>query len=478
MTEYITGVKNSLPFHYFEKISKIPRGSGNEDAICDYIVEFAKERGLYVSRDANNNVLIKKGATRGRENDPTLLLQAHTDMVCEKNEATKHDFLKDEIRLIQKGTVLTADNTTLGADDGFGVALMLAILDDSSLSVPNIECLFTSREEIGLVGASLYDYSDIKAKYLINLDSAEEDTVIIGCCGGIRTELIYPVSFSEANGFGYTVKIGGLCGGHSGEDIDKGRLNANILMGSVLSSIKSYTPLRISHISGGDKDNAIPRECRCSFITDKKIDGIIDSLTSEAMDKATASEDSDIFVKIEKCDTSPAISYENTDKIIEALSIDNGVLKYRNVAPILPETSRNLARVRTSDKDISIGFSSRSYKEGALNSAADDVKALADRMGAEAYHHESYPGWESCKDSALVKAWTEAYGSVNGGAPDITLIHAGLECGVITSRVCGMEGISVGCNVHDLHTPKESMEIDSFDRVYEIAIKFLEKGVR
>jgi len=477
MTDYITGVKNPLPFYYFEKISKIPRGSGNEDAVCDYLVKFARERGLYVSRDEHNNVLIKKAAARGREKEPTILLQAHTDMVCEKNEATEHDFLNDEIKLVQIGNVLMADNTTLGADDGFGVALMLAVLDDNSLSIPNIECLFTSREEIGLVGATLFDYSKIGAGYLINLDSAEEDTVIIGCCGGIRTELTLPVSFSEAEGYGYSIEIGGLCGGHSGEDIDKGRLNSNILMGSILSSIKSYTPIRISNISGGDKDNAIPRECRCIFIADRSIDAIIDSIASEAKSKVIAREDGDICVEIRKCDTSSAVSYENTDKIIKALSIRNGVLRYRDIAPVLPEVSRNLARIRTSTNNISIGFSSRSYKADSLNFAADEIKDLATNMGASAYHHEAYPGWESDRSSSLVKAWSDAYEKIKGGAPDITLIHAGLECGVITSRIQGMEGISVGCNVHNLHTPKESMEIDSFDRVYEIAVEFLKKGV-
>ena len=477
MTDYITGVKNPLPFYYFEIISKIPRGSGNEDAVCDYLVKFARERGLYVSRDEHNNVLIKKAAARGREKEPTILLQAHTDMVCEKNEATEHDFLNDEIKLVQIGNVLMADNTTLGADDGFGVALMLAVLDDNSLSIPNIECLFTSREEIGLVGATLFDYSKIGAGYLINLDSAEEDTVIIGCCGGIRTELTLPVSFSEAEGYGYSIEIGGLCGGHSGEDIDKGRLNANILMGSILSSIKSYTPIKISNISGGDKDNAIPRECRCIFVADRSIDAIIDSIASETKSKVIAREDGDIWVEIRKCDTSSTVSYEDTDKIIKILSIDNGVLKYRDILPILPEASRNLARIRTSADDISIGFSSRSYKSDVLKLAADEIIELATEIGADAYHHEAYPGWESPKDSSLIKSWSNAYRAIKGSEPKITLIHAGLECGVITSRVKELEAISVGCNVHDLHTPKEMMELDSFDRVYEIAIEFLKRGM-
>ena len=225
MLEIIRGVKNEAPFKYFEEISKIPRASGNEAEIANYLVEFAKNLGLSYYKDDANNVLIVKNASAGRENDEPIMLQAHTDMVAEKNVATVHDFKSDPIKLIQEGNVLRADGTTLGADDGFGVAIIMAMLAEKEISTPKVECLFTSSEEIGLVGASKFDYSKIESRRIINLDSAEEDTVIIGCCGGIRTELTLPVTFENGNFKGYKLTIGGLCGGHSGEDIDKGRLN-------------------------------------------------------------------------------------------------------------------------------------------------------------------------------------------------------------------------------------------------------------
>ena len=350
MLKYIQGVKNEKPFEYFEAISRIPRASGNEGEIADYLVSFAKEHNLYAIKDEANNVLIVKNATQGRENEPSIMLQAHTDMVAEKNKETKHDFEKDPIELIQEGNILRANNTTLGADDGFGVAIMLSILEDKSISHPKIECLFTSSEEIGLVGASKFDYSKLTSKRMVNLDSAEENSVIIGCCGGIRTELTLPVKTEKGEFFGYKITIGGLCGGHSGEDIDKNRLNAHILMGKLLSKLKNEITFNISYINGGDKDNAIPRECECVIITDKEISKA--EINDYARSFLKANEDGGLYVKIEKTTTSRSIFPEDTDKIIKVLSIDNGVLEYRKAAPILPRLSRNLARIRTNENNI------------------------------------------------------------------------------------------------------------------------------
>ena len=204
------------------------------------------------SIDEANNVFVVKNATQGRENEPTVMLQAHTDMVCEKNIATQHDFTKDPISLIQEGNILRANGTTLGADDGFGVAIMLAVLDDNSFSHPKIECLFTSSEEIGLVGASKFDYSKVTATQMINLDSAEENTIIIGCCGGLRSDMTLTCQTEENNKSAYRITVGGLIGGHSGEDIDRKRLNSHILIGTILKSIKKTTNFKIAYISGGE----------------------------------------------------------------------------------------------------------------------------------------------------------------------------------------------------------------------------------
>lgn len=469
----IDNVKAFLPLEYFKEISKIPRGSGNETEIANYLCDFAKKNGLWYSKDENNNVFIKKNATQGRENEDAILLQAHTDMVCEKNVSSSHDFTKEPIKLVFEGNILRADGTTLGADDGYGVAIIMALLSDSSVSHPRLECLFTSSEETGLVGASAFDYSVISAKSLINLDGAEENTVIIGCCGGIRTELTYPLEYEQTTLPAYDISIRGLYGGHSGEDINKGRLNANTLMGNILSYVYEKAPIRVAKISGGDKDNAIPRECDATVVTSFPLCDIKDEISTYAKSFLEAKEDGNLTVEIKKSTTSKAFSEKATLDLIKILSVPNGVLKYRETPPILPKMSRNLARIRTSDNGFSIGFSSRAYLEPDLKASTDELDKLAKDMGATTHHHEGYPGWESPSDSSLAKAWAKSYERKTNTSPEITLIHAGLECGIITSRVKDLTAISVGCNVHDLHTPNEVMELDSFKRIYEVASEFL-----
>ena len=245
MLQSIKNVENQLPFYYFEQISKIPRSSGNEKGIVEYIKNIAIENGLEYYMDQGDNILVKKKGSVGRENEDTIMLQAHTDMVAEKNNNTVHSFETDPITLIQEGNILRARGTTLGADDGFGVAIMLAMLTSKDLSTPPLECLFTASEEIGLVGAGKFDYSKISAKRMINLDSAEENTVIIGCCGGVRTEMTIPADYVSTQKNGIKLTIGGLCGGHSGEDIDKGRKNANIVMGAILSEVNKEIPIQV-----------------------------------------------------------------------------------------------------------------------------------------------------------------------------------------------------------------------------------------
>ena len=476
MLNIIKGVKNEKPFKYFEEISLIPRASRNEKEIADYVVNFAEKRGLWYLRDEANNVLIVKNATQGRENEGSLMLQAHTDMVAEKNVGTAHDFATDPIELIQEGNILRAKGTTLGADDGFGVAIMLSVLDSDDISHPRLECLFTSAEEVGLEGASAFDYSHIQSKNMINMDSAEENTIIIGCCGGIRTDLKMGVTRECVKGEGYKVTIGGLCGGHSGEDIDRKRLNAHILMGKLLKRIKEDTDIRICTVTGGDKDNAIPRECECVISLEKDTD--LSYLEAYARSFLEAKEDGGLFVKVEKADTGKVLSKKDTENMLKILSVPNGVLVYRAEPPILPETSRNLARIRTAEGEISVGFSSRSYLEWRLDESVEFLDSLASEVGATTRHHERYPGWANEKDIPLVKNWKASYEKVSGGTTEPTLIHAGLECGLITRAVEGLNAISVGCNVHDLHTPQETMELDSMDRIYDSLLEFLKSEIK
>ncbi|MBE6604776.1 MAG: aminoacyl-histidine dipeptidase [Ruminococcaceae bacterium] len=475
MQYVINDLEPSALFHYFEEISAIPRPSLGEDKIADYLEAFAKARGLWCYRDGANNVLIRKPASKGRENAPTLLLQAHTDMVCEKRPEVVHDFNTEGLTLCRKGDLLFAEGTTLGADDGFGVAIMLALLADSALSHPPLECLFTSAEEIGLVGAGRFDYRLLLARYMLNLDSAEENTVIVGCCGGIRSKISLPVFPSSVEGAALTVTVGGLCGGHSGEDVHRGRLNANVEMGRLLQKLADTTKIRLAHLSGGDKSNAIPRDCTATVWVEDAAAAEAFAADAQAYFSAgiMAKEDENAFVRVERCEIHTALSFEDTAKVLRVLSLPNGVLSWRTDPPIMPHYSRNLASVRTSGECIVFELSSRSPDASLLELSCREQSGLAASIGATVSYSGSYPGWESATDAPLVKMWQQAYASAFGLEVTPTLIHAGLETGLITNAVKGLEAISVGCHIHDLHTPVETMELDSFARIYQTIVEFL-----
>ena len=468
-------IANDAALRFFEEISAIPRASYHEKEIAEYLEKFAADRGLFCYRDAAHNVLIKRPATAGREKEPVVLLQAHTDMVAEKHSHIDHDFLRDGVKLQREGDRLFANGTTLGADDGFGVAIMLAVLDDNELSAPALECLFTSAEEVGLVGAGKFDYSRISAKYMLNLDSAEEDTVIVGCCGGVRSTLTVPVTFEELQGQGFTLSVGGLCGGHSGEDIHRNRLNANVLIGKLLVALGEYTPFRLVHITGGDKSNAIPRECKVTLLPDD-IDAARAFLEGgEALARSfiCAKEDEGLTLKAEAVRVTRAISYADTDKILQALQLPNGILHMRKEPPIMPETSRNLASVRTEKDCIIINLCARSPRAERFLELRREEAELAKSISGRVEYDNAYPGWEGDMNAPLVDTWQKALFAVTGKHAAPTLIHAGLETGVITNAVKGLEAIAVGCNIHDLHTPFETMEISSFLRISHTVKEFL-----
>lgn len=477
MKYLINDIEPSAPFRFFEEISAIPRVSLEEEKIADYLVSFAADRGLWCYRDTAHNVLIRKPAASGRENEPTVLLQAHTDMVAEKRPDVAHDFKTEGLTLLREGDNLFADGTTLGADDGFGVAVMLSVLDDGTLSHPALECLFTSAEEIGLVGASQFDYSHLTARYMLNLDSAEEDTVIVGCCGGMRSELTVPVCFSQANAMGITLTVGGLCGGHSGEDIHRGRLNANILMGELLTALRAHTPFRIASLTGGDKSNAIPRDCTVTLVPDSMsaAECFLSEVEGLARAKITAAEDEGLFISTGVAPVSGMLSYADTDKLMAVLSLPNGILHMRREPPIMPESSRNLANCRTLADRVVFVLSSRSAKDSCLAESRAEQDSLAATLGGSVKYFGIYPGWESAMDAPLVRTWQRAYHTVTGGETTPTLIHAGLETGLITNAVKNLEAIAVGCNIHDLHTPQETMELDSFARIYRAVLLFLQE---
>lgn len=463
----------NLPFRFFEQIARIPRPSGHEEGIADYLCTFAAQNGLFCYRDAKNNVLIKKPASAGREGEAPLLLQAHTDMVAEKNANVTHDFLRDPIRLVREGDLLRADGTTLGADDGAGVAMMLALLCEAP-SHPALECLFTTSEEVGLEGAAAFDYSKISARRLVNLDGNEENVIVTGCCGGLRTDVRMSITTETVKGEGLLLRVSGLCGGHSGEDIDKGRGNALTLMAEWLSALFGKITFHISSLCGGDKDNAIPRECTAEILPGEldTAQALLIARAKELKPLCTASEDAALTFTVERVEVTQAISVQETEQALYLLSSRGGVLARR--ADGTPHTSRNIASVRTEEGQMRLTVSTRSYEAGEIEKWRHEMESRATNVGAEVAHRGAYPGWESAPDSALADCWKAAMRAISGKEPQTVVIHAGLECGLISDHLPGLIAISMGPNAKYLHTPAECMELSSFSRFYRALLLLLQ----
>ena len=472
MEYLIKGRKPESFFNYFEEISAIPRGSGNEKGIADYIVDFANKRGLYCYRDEVNNVFVRMPASAGRENEGAVMLQGHTDMVCEKNADVVHDFEKDGIKLVLNGDLLTADGTTLGADNGVAVAMMLAILDGELESHPAIECLFTVSEEVGLDGAKAFDYSIAKAEKMLNLDSEGEGMATVSCAGGVRSDIVLKADKCDCSGKkAIEISISGLSGGHSGADIHTGKANANKLMGRVLCAILEKIEIAIAEINGGSKDNAIPRECSAVIVLDEADVDVAKAIVSEQLcqiknevneDDAEVDIEAKLLGNADKC-----FSAELSRKVIAFVnSIANGVLAMSNDIKDLVEFSRNLGVIRTNNEGIELILSTRSSTESLLDSSERELALLADMMGGEIRHHGRYPGWKYEKDSELRVKYIDAARKILGLEPQILAIHAGLECGIIKSHINNMDIISIGPEMRGIHSPDEVLDLASCERFW------------
>ncbi len=473
--EYIIKGYDSTALRYFEEISAIPRASGNEQAVTDYIAQFAKAHGLAYYRDEASNILVWKNATAGRENEDVLLLQAHTDMVAEKNADSTHDFTRDGIRLVQEGNILRADGTTLGADDGFGVALMLAALSECE-DHPPLECLFTATEETGLCGAVRFDYSRVRSKKLINLDSAEESDIIIGCCGGYRNNMACDVTEESAEGMGISVVVSGLCGGHSGEDIHRGRANAIAILRRLIARVQGEMPVRIARIGGGSRENVIPREASALISVEDtaRAMALLQAECEACRADCRAEEDAGLCFVLSLSPFTSLLTEEDTARVLHLLSIPHGVLAWREEGKSA-YLSRNLASVCLKNGVVTVGLSTRCPKTESLDKSNEDIAAFAARVGARFLPISTYCGWESDEGIDLVREWRDAYRAVTGEDMRVTVIHAGLECGVICGSVPGMDAIAIGCNIHNLHSPDECMELDSFVRVENTLRTYLAK---
>ena len=483
-------------WEFFEEFSKIPHGSGNTKEISDYIVKFAKDRGLKYRQDEANNVVIFKDATEGYEDSDSVILQGHIDMVAVKDEGVDKDLEKDHIDLdiihaddtedseglkgeFKHDEWVTAKGTTLGADDGIAVAYMLAILDSDEYKHPALECVFTVDEEIGMLGAVALDTSDLKGKILLNVDSQHEGKYVTSCAGGVIVEANLPINKEPITPYVIEFKIDGLTGGHSGTAIDQYRMNGLISMGRILLKCFQNVGMRILTVDGGVADNAIPTEAEAAIVvleenkeeTVKIIKETFEEIKEEYKNtdpnaKLTINEVGEQSVK--------ALGDGSTlATIIAMANMPNGIQRM-NIDTNSVETSLNLGVVRTLDDRVTYKLLVRSTKETAKNNVVEQIRALIEIFGGEIKTYGGYTGWEPVENSKATKVLVDNFKELFGKEPKVGSVHAGLECGVFCSKIEELDAISFGPQADDIHTTDEKVSILSVQRYWELMLKTLE----
>ena len=477
MKNVLKDLNPSLVFKYFEEISQIPRGSGNEKEISNFLYKFAKDLGLEVIQDEHLNILIRKPATEGYENCPGVILQGHMDMVCEKNKDADHDFEKDPIDLRIIDDMIYANGTTLGADNGIAVAMGLAVLASNDLAHPSLEVLITSNEEAGMTGANGLDGGILKGKYIINLDSEEEGYLLVSCAGGNRAYVTLPLTYKsvDENKQALLVEVKGLLGGHSGMDIVKQRANSNVVMGRILNLLD--VDYDLVEVNGGSKNNAIPRECEAKVVVDKnQVDAIKSSVSKieEILKHEFSTTDPGLKVIVEETTADKALTDDCKSKALLLLNlIPNGIQTQSMDIEGLVESSTNLGVVKTSEDKMSFESAVRSSVATLRENINNKTKLLADSVGANFENTDGYPAWEYVKDSKLEHICVDVYEKLTGKKPIITAIHAGLECGLLLDKMNGAEAISMGPDMFEVHTPNEHLSIPSVKNVYEFLLEVL-----
>lgn len=478
MEYIINGYEPRRLFEIFEEISAIPRGSGNEKGIADYICAFAERLGLFYIRDEVNNVFIRKEAGEGYKDAPSVLLQGHTDMVCEKNASTVHDFTKDPLKLCVKDGFLSADGTTLGADDGVAVAMMLALLE-SNEDLPMLECLFTVGEETGLEGAESFDYSVITAKKMINMDSEGEGIAVVSSAGGADVCYTLATDRVKCPDRPVRIKVTGLMGGHSGTDISTCRMNANRVMGRVLSRLYEKRPFNLVSISGGNMKNAIARECvsEISVLDKAEIENELDIIRDE-IESEVCAEDKGFKIYLDKGKSSAnMLTYKDTWTLISLLTLaPNGVFAMSPDFEGLVRTSCNCGVVECDEKEIKVWVKTRSSSNSEHALLLDTLTGVGRVLGVESEISGMYESWDYCKDSQLAKQFVETYKKL---FPDSKIelktaaIHAGLECGIIISHLGECDTIAIGPDVFDIHSPDERLDLASLERFWKLVLALI-----
>ncbi|MGL5352133.1 MAG: aminoacyl-histidine dipeptidase [Clostridium sp.] len=470
----LQNIEPKLVFSYFEEISQIPRGSGNEKAISDYLVKFAKDLNLEVIQDEVLNVIIKKPGTKGYENSKTVIIQGHMDMVCEKNKGTDHDFKKDPLKLRVVGDKIYATDTTLGADNGIAVAYGLALVASNDIPHPPLEILLTTDEETGMSGAMGISKENVDGKLLINIDNEEEGQLLVSCAGGVRsTSTIKIESEDKANKTIVLLTVRGLKGGHSGIEIHKERGNSNKIMGRILKDLSSKVNFNIQSINGGSKNNAIPREMDALIAIDSKdLEKVKEVVSNWEAILLNELKTQDPGIKLEAQvvnDSSNKIfTADCTKKVVELLYLYPNGINTRSVQiEGLIESSTNLGVVTTSENTVEFDSAIRSSVASLKEEIILRVKTITELVGAEFQTSAGYPEWQYNSESKLRDLCQKVHVDMYGEEAKIVAIHAGVECGLFNEKLGGLDMISFGPNLYDVHTPQENMSISSVESIWK-----------
>ncbi len=466
-------------FRFFEEISMIPRGSGHMEKISEYCVKFAKERNLKFIKDSACNVIIFKDASVGRENEEPVIIQGHLDMVWEKTSDSSIDFETDALDLAVENGYIFARGTTLGGDDGIAVAYGLALLDSDDVSHPPLEIVFTTDEEAGMEGAQALDTSVLRGKRMINVDSEAEGTLWVSCAGGARADIRAEFETVSVGGTVCEISVSGLHGGHSGAEIHNGYANANKLMGRILGELSSSLDFSLVSIDGGTMDNAITRECTCRIVLSSECEALFKLINrlNSALRKEFKATDPELFVRIRSCDSvKHCLKKSDSERIISMLNeFPNGIVSMSKTIDGLVETSLNLGVVSTAENAVHFSFLVRSSDNSHRIALTEMLCAIAEKYGASVRVHSEYPAWEYKEKSVLQNVFAETFKDVFGIEMIVTAIHAGLECGLFCGKIEGLDCVSFGPDILDIHTPQEKLSIESSARMWEYLLEVLKR---
>ncbi len=474
--ERLAGLEPANVFGYFEKLCSIPHGSGNTKAISDYLVSFAKDHGLKYIQDELNNVILLADGTCGMEDHEPLILQGHMDMVCEKDADCPINMETDGLDVTHDGKFVFARGTTLGADNGIAVAYALALLDDVAIAHPPLEIVITVDEETGMYGAAGIDLSGLKSRRMINMDSDAEGVFTVSCAGGARAHITLPVQRRAVYGPCVKLTVEGLRGGHSGVEIHKKLANANKVMGELLARVQALMPFCITGLSGGAKDNVIPRTCQVTMVLlgmyPERINDVTEQLQKELRENY---DEPEAVVRGDNVDAlgGNALTAESTANVISLLNaVPNGVQSWSEDIPGLVQTSLNLG-VLTLGDELSLTFAVRSSVEAEKRELLDRIAAVAQMNGATHKEMGHYPAWEYRKDSALREQMVKTYVTHTGTQPKVEAIHAGLECGFFGGKLPGLDCVAMGPTAYDIHTSRERLDIGSTARTWDYLLELL-----